>query len=219
MVRTAVLVSGGGVSLQALIDAHMFGELSNCELAAVISSNPEAYALKRAELANIPCHVIDRTLFPNESVFGSAVLDKLRDLDIELVVLAGFSFAIPVAAFKYFGGRIIDSCPALEPVFAGSEADGERICAAVLESGGAAGAAAYFVTQEIGKGPVILNRTLEIFPEDTPSSLYRRVLEEGENYVLPRAVNLFCENKLKIENGAVQITEQGTGGAGDAASS
>ncbi len=209
MVKTAVLVSGGGVNLQSLIDARMFGELPNCSLAAVISSNPEAYAVKRAELANIPYHIIDRSLFPNDVVFCGAVLDKLRDLDIELVVLAGFGFSIPEAAFKFFGGKIIDTYPALFPLLADTETDGEKICAAILESGGTvAGATAYFATEELGRGPVILQRTIEVFPDDTPASLHRRVLEEGENYVLPRAVNLFCEGRLKIEDGAVQILEQ-----------
>lgn len=206
MVKTAVLVSGGGKNLQSLIDARMFGELPDCELTAVISSDPSAYALKRAEMAGLRRYIIDRDMFPTDSVFGAAVTDKLRDLDIELVILAGFAFSLPDPAFKHFGGRIISTCPCLMPQFSEAGPEGEDICASALASGaGEMGASAYFVTREPMKGPVILQKTVKVHEDDTPQSLRARVLEEGENELLPQVVKLFCRGLLKLEEGKALI--------------
>ena len=115
MVKTAVLVSGGGKNLQSLIDAGVFGELPQCELTAVIASNPESYAITRARISGIPCYIVDRSLFPNPTAYGFALLDKLRDLDIGLVVLAGYGCELTQPIFSHFGGRIIDTWPSLMP--------------------------------------------------------------------------------------------------------
>lgn len=206
MVKTAVLVSGGGVNLQSLIDAGVFGEIPQCELTAVISSNPDAYALKRAEIAGIPCYVVDRGLFPSQVVFIFAILDKLRDLDIELVVLAGFEYEVSQPVLKYYGGRIIDTYPSLMPAFTDVGLSGIGIQKAALDAGvKLTGATAYFVTGKPRSGPIILQKAVGVREDDTPAALQRRILEEGENIVLPRAVSLYCEGRLSIENGKVHI--------------
>jgi len=212
MVKTAVLVSGGGLNLQSLIDAHMFGEIHQCELSAVISSNPDSYALKRAEMAGIPCYVVDRALFPSQTVFSFAVLDMLRDLDIKLVVLSGFECELSQPVFKYYGGRIIETYPSLMPAFADEALSGLAVQEEVLRVGvKLTGATAYFVTEKLHSGPIILQKAVAVRAGDTPSILQRRVLEEGENIILPRAVSLFCEGKLSVENDVVHIAESDVG--------
>ena len=208
MVKTAVLVSGGGLNLQSLIDADMFGEIPQCELTAVISSNPNAYALKRAEMAGIPSYIVDRELFPSQTVFSFAILDKLRDLDIDLVVLSGFECELSQPVFKHYGGRIIETFPALMPAFTDGNRTGYEIQEEVVRLGvKLTGATAYFVTEKPCFGPIILQKAVAVRDGDTPDSLQRRILEEGENVVLPRAVSLFCEGKLSVENGVVHIAE------------
>lgn len=207
-VKTAVLVSGGGLNLQSLIDAGTFGEIPRCELTAVISSNPGAYALKRAEAAGIPGYVVDRELFPSQTVFGFAVLDKLRDLDIELVVLAGFESELTQPIFKHYGGRIIDTRPALMPAFSDEECSGIAIAEAQLKFGvKITGATAYFATEKPNSGPIILQKAVAVREDDTPATLQRRILEEAENVILPRAVALYCSGKLSVSNGTVHIEE------------
>lgn len=206
MVKTAVLVSGGGVNLQSLIDSDMFGELRGCELAAVISSNPDAYALKRGEMVGVPCYVVDKELFPSQTVFSFAILDKLRDLDIELVVLAGFDCELCQPVFKYYSGKIIETYPSLMPSFTDAGLSGIDIQKAVLDAGvKLTGATAYFVTEKPRSGPIILQKAVEVRDDDTPASLQRRVLEEAENVILPEAVSLYCEGRLKIEGRCVRI--------------
>jgi len=207
MVKTAVLVSGGGVSLQSLIDAGVFGEIPQCELTAVISTNPGSYAIKRAEMAGIPCYVVDRDLFPSQTVFNFAILDKLRDLDIELVVLAGYDCELSQPIFKHFAGKIIDTYPSLMPAFISQELSGIEIQKAQLAAGiKLTGATAYFVTETPRSGPIIIQKAVVVHEDDTPTALQRRVLDEGENIILPRAVSLFCEKKLSIQNGVVHIS-------------
>lgn len=207
MVKTAVLVSGGGVSLQSLIDAGVFGEIPQCELTAVISTNPGSYAIKRAEMAGIPCYVVDRDLFPSQTVFSFAILDKLRDLDIELVVLAGYDCELSQPIFKHYAGKIIDTYPSLMPAFISEELSGIEIQKAQLAAGiKLTGATAYFVTETPRSGPIIIQKAVVVHEDDTPATLQRRVLDEGENIILPRAVSLFCEEKLSIQNGVVHIS-------------
>lgn len=188
MVKTAVLVSGGGLNLQSLLDAKLFGELPECEITAVISSRPDAYALMRAEAALVPTYIIDRELFPNESVFAQAVSDKLKDLDIELIVIAGFDHKLPSSVFKRFSGRIIDTCPMLP------NSEDEQ-----------AGASAFFVTENAEERLYIISQTVDVEDYQTPEARKQRLLEEGENVVLPKAVSLFCTGQLRLEDGSVHI--------------
>ena len=205
MVKTAVLVSGGGTNLQAVMDSHLFGEIPNCELTAVISSDPEAYALIRAKSANIPAYVVDRSLFPNQVTFSTALLQKLEDLDIELVVLAGYAHPIGGAILRAYENRIVNTFPSLLPPF--GECDGTSLAPyeEALRAGvKLSGATAYFVTAG-NTGPIILQQAVEVWEGDTAKTLQRRIMEEAEWKLLPRALALYCQNALHVEDGVVHI--------------
>ncbi|MDR0861252.1 MAG: phosphoribosylglycinamide formyltransferase [Oscillospiraceae bacterium] len=206
MVRTAILVSGGGTNLQAIIDAHIFGEVPNCELTAVISSNPNAYALTRAEHAGIPTYIIDRASFHNRESFSDAIHKKLDHLKIELVVLAGFMYVLEPPLVKAYTNRIINIHPALIPSFCGLGFYGLRVHEAALEYGvKISGATAIFVTNGVDAGPIILQKTVRVREDDTPKSLQRRVMEEAEWKILPEAIALYCAERLRVEGRTVKI--------------
>lgn len=211
MVKTAVLVSGGGANLQAILDARLFGELKNCDLCAVISSNPDVYALERAERAGIPTHVVDINIFPNRASFTEAISRKLKDMDIELVVLAGFNYILSSPMIRDFKNRIINVHPSLLPAFCGGGCYGVHVHEAALAYGAkVSGATAHFVTNEIDHGPIILQRAVEIFEDDTPMTLQQRVMEQAEWQILPEAISLFCSGRLKIEDNIVHILPEET---------
>lgn len=206
MVKTAVLVSGGGTNLQAVIDANLFGEIKNCELAAVISSNPSAYAIQRATYAGIPVYVVDRSIFPNRLSFTKALLEKLLDLEIELVVFAGFNYVLGPQLIKAYENRIINIHPSLIPSFCGPGYFGLRVHEAVLSYGvKVTGATAHFATEIADDGPIILQKAVQIFENDTPGTLQRRVMEEAEWSILPEAISLFCERRLQVTGRTVRI--------------
>lgn len=205
MVKTAVLVSGGGTNLQAIMDAHLFGEIPNCELTAVISSDPDAYALVRAKSASIPAYVVDRALFPNSATYNTALQQKLEDLDIELVVLAGYALPLSGPILRAYENRIINTFPGLLPAFAELDGAGIEPCEAAIRAGvKLSGATAYFVTAEKG-GPIILQQAVEVWEGDTPRTLQRRIMEEAEWKILPRALTLFCQGSLQVTDGVVHI--------------
>jgi len=200
------LVSGGGTNLQAIIDANIFGEIKNCELTAVISSNPEAYAIERAQYAGIPVYVIDKSIFANRTSFTKALLDKLLDLEIELVVYAGFNYILGPQLIKAFENRIINIHPSLLPSFCGPGFYGLRVHEAVLAHGAkVTGATAHFVTDVTDNGPIILQKAVPIFEDDTPATLQRRVMEQAEWNILPEAISLYCERRLELDGRIVRI--------------
>lgn len=206
MVKTAVLVSGGGTNLQAIIDANIFGEIKNCQLEAVISSNPDAYAIERARYAGIPTHLIDISLFPNRTSYTKAVLEKLLDLEIELVVYAGFKFILTSQLTTAYENRIINIHPSLIPSFCGPGYYGIRVHEAVLESGvKLTGATAHFATEVADDGPIILQKAVPVLEDDTPATLQQRVMEDAEWQILPEAISLFCERRLEVEGRIVRI--------------
>jgi len=208
MVRTAVLVSGGGTNLQAIIDAHAAGEIPDCELAAVISSNPEAFALKRAEKAGIPRCVVDVRQYPDRGEFYAAILDKLQELDIELVVLAGFMYILGPEIISQYRNRIINIHPALIPAFSGPGCYGLRVHEMALAKGvKITGATVHFVNEGVDAGPIILQKAVDVRENDTPQTLQRRVMEEAEWKILPRAIALYCSGRLKVEGNIVRIVE------------
>jgi phosphoribosylglycinamide formyltransferase-1 len=208
MVRTAVLVSGGGTNLQAIIDAHAAGEIPDCELAAVISSNPEAFALKRAEKAGIPHCVVDVRQYPDRGEFYAAILDKLQELDIELVVLAGFMYILGPEIISQYRNRIINIHPALIPAFSGPGCYGLRVHEMALAKGvKITGATVHFVNEGVDAGPIILQKAVDVRENDTPQTLQRRVMEEAEWKILPRAIALYCSGRLKVEGNIVRIVE------------
>lgn len=209
MVRTAVLVSGGGSNLQAILAARLFGEIQNCNLVAVISSSQNAYALDRARAAGIEVSVVDVTAFPTKRTFNTALLQKLHDLDVELIVLAGFMQILQRPIVKEFENRIINVHPSLFPSFTGPGCYDLKVHQEVIESGlKVSGATAHFVTEEIAQGPIILQKAVDVLQGDTASILQRRVMEQAEWEILPRAMDLFCRGKLQVEGNKVLIKEE-----------
>jgi len=209
LVKTAILVSGGGTNLQAIIDSHIFGEIKNCELIAVISSNPQAYALERAKYAGIPTYIVDRSVFPNRISFTKALVDKLNDIGAQLVVYAGFNFILAPQMVKAFENKIINIHPSLIPSFCGEGFYGLRVHEAVLAHGvKVTGATAHFASDITDDGPIILQKAVDIFEDDTPHTLQRRVMEDAEWKILPEAISLFCEGRLEITGRVVRIKEK-----------
>jgi len=206
MIRTAILVSGGGRNLQAVIDSRLFGEIENCDIVAVVSSNPDAYALARARAAGLTGCVVDRDVFPNVQSFNEAIFHKLRDLDAELVVLAGFTEKLSDAVIRHYKNRIIGVHPSLMPAFSGTPESANTACAMALETGvRITGATAYFLTETPCAGPIILQQAVEVLPDDSPKSLSERVMSEAEWSILPRAVALYCAGALEVVDGRVLI--------------
>ena len=208
MVRIAVLVSGGGTNLQALIDAQSRGELKNGRIAAVLSSRPDAYALERAARAGIPGYVVARKDYPSSQAFTVALVDKLRELDIDLVVLAGFMVILTGEMVNAFPNAILNVHPALIPSFCGVGCYGLHVHEKALEYGvKISGATVHFVTEECDAGPIILQKAAEVLPGDTPEVLQRRIMEQCEWQLLPQAVSLFCQDRLKVEGRTVRVLE------------
>ncbi len=206
MKKIAVLVSGGGTNLQALIDAQGRGEIVNGEIAAVISSAPEAYALERAKKAGIPGYVLARQDYPSSQTMTRALVDKLRELSIDLVVMAGFMTIVTRELFEVYPNAVINIHPALIPSFCGKGAYGLHVHEQALAYGvKVSGATVHFVTEECDSGPIILQRAVDVLPGDTPETLQRRIMERCEWKLLPQAVSLFCQNRLRVEGRTVRI--------------
>ena len=202
MVRAAALVSGDGARLQAILDSMYFKEIPDFELVAVISTAREVNAMKRALNAGVPAYVVDPELFPNSTSHSMAVANKLRDMDIELVILAGYDLPLGVIPYQ-FKNRIIGTFPALYPAFEDEEGDIQR---AVLERGlKLTGATSYFADGDGRVGGIILQRAVEVRADDTPETLSRRVLEEAEWRILSQSVILYCSGRLKIHGNRVLI--------------
>ncbi len=204
--RIAVLVSGGGTNLQALIDAQGRGEIVNGEIAAVISSAPEAYALARAEKAGIPGYVLARKDFPSSQAMTWALVGKLQELSIDLVVMAGFMTIVTPELFEVYENAVINIHPALIPSFCGKGAYGLHVHEQALAYGvKVSGATVHFVTEECDGGPIILQKAVDVLPDDTPETLQRRIMEQCEWKLLPQAVSLFCQDRLRVEGRTVRI--------------
>lgn len=202
MIRAAALVSGDGAKLQAILDSMYFKEIPDFELVAVISSEREAYAMKRALNAGVPAYVVDPELFPNITSHSMAVSNKLKDMDIELVILAGYDLSLGVIPYQ-FKNRIIGTFPALYPAFAEEEGN---ICAAVLERGvKVTGATSYIADGDGRVGAIISQRAVPVKSNDTPETLARRVMEEAEWKLLSKAVILYCERRLSIRGNKVVV--------------
>ena len=206
MKKIAVLVSGGGTNLQALIDAQSRGEIVGGQIAAVISSAPGAYALERAAKAGIPGYVIARKDYSSNQAMTVALVEKLRELDIDLVVLAGFMVIVTEEMVNAYPNAIINVHPALIPSFAGPGCYGLHVHEKALEYGvKLSGATVHFVSAECDGGPIISQKAVEVLPDDTPEVLQRRIMEQAEWKLLPQAVSLFCQDRLKVEGRTVCI--------------
>ena len=206
--KIAVLVSGGGTNLQALIDAQGRGEIVNGEITAVISSAPEVYALERAKKAGIPGYVLDRKSYPSSQAMTVALVEKLRELSIDVVVMAGFMTIVTKELFEVYENAIINIHPALIPSFAGPGCFGLHVHEKALACGvKVSGATVHFVTEECDAGPIILQKAVDVLPDDTPETLQRRIMEQCEWKLLPQAVSLFCQDRLKVEGRTVKILD------------
>jgi len=202
------LVSGDGTNLQAIINALNYGKIKNCQLAAVISSKPNAFALTRARNAGIPTYVVDYKNFTSRRAFNEAILEKLRSLDIELVVLAGFLVVLGSPVLEAYENRIINIHPSLVPAFCGEGYFGIRVHEEALNYGvKITGATVHFATADPDKGPIILQKAIPVLEGDTPKTLQRRVMEECEWKILPEAVSLYCEGRLEVVGRIVHIKE------------
>ena len=205
--RIAVLVSGGGTNLQALIDAQARGELGGGEISLVLASKPGVYALERAANAGIEGKVLARKEYADADAYTKALVTTLQQEGIELVVLAGFMIIIGEEMYKAFPNRIINVHPALIPSFCGQGFYGLHVHEAALAKGvKVSGATVHFVTPECDAGPIILQKAVEVKEDDTPESLQKRIMQEAEWKILPEAVSLFCQGRLKVENNKVYIS-------------
>lgn len=208
MKNIVVLVSGGGTNLQALIDAEKSGLIKNGKIICVISSNPEAYALTRAENNGIDTAVIRRKDFAEFKDYDLALTALLKEKNADLVVLAGFLTILGHEVISAFENRIINIHPALIPSFCGEGFYGLRVHKAALSKGvKLTGATAHFVNEECDGGPIILQKAVEIKNGDTPEVLQRRVMEQAEWKILPEAVSLFCQDKIKVIDEHAVISE------------
>ena len=204
--KIAVLVSGGGTNLQALIDAQGRGELGGGVLSAVISSRAGAYALERAAKAGIPSCVVARKEYPSNQAMTVALVDKLKEARIDLVVLAGFMVILTSEMVQAYPNAILNVHPALIPSFAGPGCYGLHVHEKALEYGvKLTGATVHFVSEECDGGPIVSQKAVEVLPDDTPEVLQRRVMEQCEWQLLPQAVSLFCQDRLNVEGRTVRI--------------
>ena len=209
MQNIVVLVSGGGTNLQALIDAEKRGEIKNGKITCVISSNPEAYALERAKKNNIPSRIIERKEYSDILSYSEAVLEALRQEKADLIVLAGFMTILDEVVTKAYPYQIINVHPALIPSFCGKGYYGLKVHEAALEYGvKLSGATVHFVNEEADAGAIIIQKAVEIRNNDTPETLQKRIMEQAEWKILPRAVSLFCEDKIEIKNDKAYIKEE-----------
>lgn len=198
MLKVAVLVSGGGTNLQAIIDAVDSGRITNAEISLVISNNKNAYALKRAEKAGIPSLCISPKDYENRDAFHVALTNALKEAEADLVVLAGFLVAIPEMLIKAFPGKIINIHPSLIPSFCGVGYYGLKVHEAALARGvKITGATVHFVDCGMDTGPIILQKAVEVEAGDTPETLQRRVMEQAEWVILPQAINMIANGNIK----------------------
>ncbi len=195
MVRVAVLVSGGGTNLQAIIDAKAAGKIPSAELALVLASNDKAYALERAAKAGIPSEVLRKAKGEEPSLYGERLLEVLRKHSIDLVVLAGFLTILPENVIRAYDHRILNVHPSLIPSFCGDGFYGLRVHEAALEKGvKVTGATIHFVNEITDGGDIIAQKAVEVLPDDTPETLQKRVMVEAEWVLLPQAVETVAKS-------------------------
>lgn len=206
MMKIAVLVSGGGSNLQAILDAKARGELPNGELCLVLSSSPDAYALERAAKAGVPQEVRSPQDYADRSAYTDAIIETLQAYGAEVVVLAGFMFMLSPQFADVFENRAINVHPALIPSFCGAGFYGLKVHERALEAGvKVSGATVHFVTAETDAGPIIAQKAVDILEDDTPQVLQRRIMEQCEWILLPRALRLLSEGKITVKDGRVHI--------------
>jgi phosphoribosylglycinamide formyltransferase-1 len=208
MVKIAVLVSGGGTNLQALIDAQSRGEIPEGKLSLVVASKPGIYSLERAQKAGIPAVVLRKKDFDTQEAYDAALIQTLEDAGIGLVVMAGFLTIIGEQVIRKFENRILNIHPSLIPSFCGEGFYGLRVHEAALKRGvKVTGATVHFVNEICDGGPIVFQKAVAVEDGDTPESLQLRVMQQAEWKILPRAVALFCEGRLSIKDGIVSVKD------------
>lgn len=201
-----VCVSGGGTNLQAIIDGIAAGKITNTKIIGVIANNPGAYALERAKNAGIEGICISPKSFETRDQFNEAFLEKMKELNPDLIVLAGFLVNIPPSMVEAFRNRIINIHPSLIPSFCGTGFYGLKVHEGALKRGvKVTGATVHFVDEGTDTGPIILQKAVEIEQDDTPEVLQRRVMEQAEWIILPKAIDMIANNKVKVNDGRVVI--------------
>ena len=206
--KIAVFVSGGGTNLQAIIDQIKDGRLKNVEISIVIASNDSAYALQRAADNNIPSAVMSVKSFASREEWDDAVIEKLRESGAELIVLAGYLSLLGPKTVKAFSNRIINIHPALIPSFCGKGMYGIKPHEAALARGvKVSGATVHLVNENYDEGPILLQKCVDVLPDDTPEVLQKRIMKECEQVILPKAISLFAEGKVEIKNNIAYVKE------------
>ena len=209
MLKVVVLVSGGGTNLQAILDAVDSGAITNTEIVGVISNNKNAYALQRAEEKGIPNVCVSPKAFASRAEFNQALLDTVDQFQADLLVLAGFLVVIPEMMIEAYRNRIINIHPSLIPAFCGTGYYGLKVHEAALEKGvKVVGATVHFVDEGTDTGVIILQKAVEVKQGDTPEILQRRVMEQAEWKILPQAIDLIANGKVKVVDGKVMIEEE-----------
>mgnify|MGYP005775748701 FL=1 len=205
MLKMAVLVSGGGTNLQAIIDAIESGKITNAEISVVVSNNAGAYGLKRAEKYGIEARCISPKQYESRQAFNEALLAALQSYQVDLVVLAGCLVVIPEIMVKAYPNRIINIHPALIPSFCGTGYYGLKVHEAVLARGvKVTGATVHFVDEGTDTGPIILQKAVEVKEDDTPEVLQRRVMEQAEWVIMPQAIDLIANDRIQVMDGIVR---------------
>ena len=208
MLKLVVLVSGGGTNLQAIIDGIADGSIPNTEIKAVISNNKNAYALQRAKDHNIAAACVSPKDFADRTAFNQALLEKIQSCEPDLIVLAGCLVVIPEIMVDAYPNKIINIHPSLIPAFCGTGYYGLKVHEGVLKRGvKVSGATVHFVDKGTDTGPIIIQKAVEVQQDDTPEILQRRVMEQAEWKIMPQAIRLIAEGKVRVENGKTIITE------------
>ena len=208
MLRIAVLVSGGGTNLQAIIDAIAAGKITDTEIAAVISNNRNAYALERAKQAGIKDIVVSPKDFETRDVFNENLLKILQEVNPDLIVLAGYLVVIPEIVIDAFENRIINIHPSLIPAFCGTGYYGLKVHEAALKRGvKVVGATVHFVDKGTDTGPIIMQKAVAVQNGDTPKVLQQRVMEQAEWNILPAAIDKIAHGKVRIEDGITVVED------------
>ena len=208
MMKMAVLVSGGGTNLQAIIDAIDSGKITNAEISVVISNNANAYALERAKHHGIEALCVSPKSFSSREEFNQKLLETIQSYQVDLVVLAGCLVVIPEIMVKAYPNKIINIHPALIPSFCGTGYYGLKVHEGVLKRGvKVTGATVHFVDEGTDTGPIILQKAVEVHQDDTPEILQRRVMEEAEWKIMPEAINLIANHKVQVIDGLGKISE------------
>ena len=208
MLKIAVLVSGGGTNLQAIIDAIADGTITDTQIVTVVSNNAGAYALERANAAGIAASCISPKNYESRALFNEALLEAVQASGADLIVLAGFLVVIPEQMIRAYRNRIINIHPSLIPSFCGTGYYGLKVHEGVLARGvKVTGATVHFVDEGTDTGPILLQKAVEVRQDDTPQSLQRRVMEEAEWKLLPRAIDLIAHDRVRVEGAKTVILE------------